>query len=275
MVCCTPGCPLFLWMDMIWSVSSSSTWSAPISGLDLLPFFITSNHRYGTLVSQLAIFKVDGTNVTSRVSSYSFTNSLREFSCLLMSISLAALVCTHVLPVRVSDSQLYVHTGSVFPCSNFPCHWRTKLMPFNTVSSSARLCWALFSSRSQQVSSCTISCFSLKLLQSLENWHQPKCLAPGHPHTNPHGLDHLAEQNPQSQLSYTGRGCPSFHHLSPSWPNLLSSWVFYKPHRANDTLRGAWQASHTKRIMSVTWRHQRRQEPHFLASTATDLILSW
>ena len=74
---------------------------------------------------------------------------------------MAALVRTRVLPVRVSDTQWCAHTGSVFTCSALHCHWRAKLMPFNTASSSARLiCWASFSGRSQQASSSTVSCLS-------------------------------------------------------------------------------------------------------------------
>ena len=100
----TPGCLLLLWIDMIWPSYSSSMWTAPISGLGLWIFFITLNHSCGTIVSQSAIFWVDGTNVTSMVSLYFFTSFLSVFSCLLMSILLAALVHTCTLVVRVFDT---------------------------------------------------------------------------------------------------------------------------------------------------------------------------
>ena len=79
--------------------------------------------------------------------------ALREISSLkkvlLISISVAALVRTRALPVRVSDTQWCTHTESVFTCSTLHCHWRDNLMPFNTASRLARLiCWASFSGRS-------------------------------------------------------------------------------------------------------------------------------
>ena len=63
-----------------------------------------------------AMFLFDGTNTTSTVSSYSSISFFRVFSCLLISISVAALVRTRVLPVRVSDTQWCTHTESVFTC---------------------------------------------------------------------------------------------------------------------------------------------------------------
>ena len=102
---------------------------------------------------------VDDTSITSTVSWYSSTRSLRVFSRLLMSISLAALVRTRALPVRMLDTQWHMHKESVFTCSTLLCHWRVKLMPFNTASSlTSLICWASFSGCSQQASSCTVLC---------------------------------------------------------------------------------------------------------------------
>ena len=136
-------------------------WIAPINGLGPFSIFIAVNHLSGTLISQSAMFLFDGTNTTSTVNSYSSTSFFRVFSCLLISISVAALVRTRVLPVRVSDTQWCTHTESVFTCSTLHCHWRAKLMPFNMAFSLGRLIyWALFSGRSQQASSSTVSCLS-------------------------------------------------------------------------------------------------------------------
>ena len=84
---CTAGCPLLLWIDMIWPTFNSSTWTVPISGSSPLSFLIVLNQRCCTLVRRSAIFRLDGTNVTSTVSSYSITNTLGVLSGLLMSIS--------------------------------------------------------------------------------------------------------------------------------------------------------------------------------------------
>ena len=112
----TPGCPLLLWITIIWSAFNSSTWIVPINGLGPFSIFIAVNHLWGTLVSWSAIFLFDGTNTMSTVNSYSSTSFFREFSHLLISISVAALVRTHVLPIRVSDTQWCMHTESVFTC---------------------------------------------------------------------------------------------------------------------------------------------------------------
>ena len=49
-----------------------------------------------------------------------------------MTILFAALVCIHVLIPSEKRTQF-------FTCSTLHCHWRVKLMPFNTLSSSTRL----------------------------------------------------------------------------------------------------------------------------------------
>ena len=136
-------------------VNSADQWLGSILHLYVV------NHRWHTLVSQLAMFLFNRTNTTSTVNSYSSTSFFRVFSHLLISISVAALVCTCVFPVRVSDTQWCMHTEFVFTCSTFHCHWRAKLMPFNIVSSSARLIYlASFSGHSQQASSSTVLCLS-------------------------------------------------------------------------------------------------------------------
>ena len=126
-------------MDRIWLASSLSAYMTPFSGPGQLPLLIASNHRCDTLVSRSAIIRVDRTNVTSTVGRYSTTGSLRVVSCLLMSISFAAFVCTRALLVRVSDTQWYTLTESVLTCSTLLCHWIAELTPFNTASSSTRL----------------------------------------------------------------------------------------------------------------------------------------
>ena len=104
------------------------------------------------------MFLFDRTNTTSTVNSYSSTSFFRVFSRLLISISVTTLVCTRFLPVKVSDTC----SQSLFSlASTSHCHWRAKLMPFNTASNSARLiCWASFSGCSQQASSSIVSCLS-------------------------------------------------------------------------------------------------------------------
>ena len=148
----------------------------------------------------------------STVNSYSSTSFFRVFSCLLISISVAALVRTHVLPVRVSDTQWCTHTESVFLCSTLHYHWRAKLMPFNTASSLARLIFgASFSGHSQQASSSTVSCLSnaTPIAKELASTH----MFSSHPSTYQSpwtGLSHHTEST-----LYAAASCPSSHHPSP------------------------------------------------------------
>ena len=124
---------------------------APISGSGPLPLLIA----VVSLVDRL----YSGSMVpTSRPRSADIPpRDAWMFSRLLMSISIAVLVRTRALPVRVSDNQWYTHTESVFTCNTLLCHWRAKLTPFNTASSSTKLiCWVSFCGRSQQTSSSTV-----------------------------------------------------------------------------------------------------------------------
>ena len=162
------------------------------------------------------------------------------------------LVRKRTFPVSVSNILWYTHTESIFTCSTLPCHWRAKLMPFNTVSSSAKLiCWASASGCSQQASSNTVSRHSKTTPQLLGNWHRHIRSALCCPHTNPYRPDHPAEQILWSRTWYAAVRCLLLHHPSPLWPNLLASWVFHRPHEANHTRESAWQVAHTRRILFV------------------------
>ena len=127
----TSRCPLFLWMDMIWSVSSLFTCMVPISGPGPLPFLIASNRCCSSLVSLSAIFRVNGTNVTSTVSWYSSMRFLRVFSNLLMSISFAALVCvcmsarqmSYKLHLRFSLTGLCTHNTFMLASDSMVSHF--------------------------------------------------------------------------------------------------------------------------------------------------------
>ena len=88
----------------------SSTWIAPINGLSPFSIFMAVYHLWGTLVSWSAMFLFDGTNTTSTVNSYSSKSFFRMFRHLLISILVAALVHTRILPVRVSNTQWCTHT---------------------------------------------------------------------------------------------------------------------------------------------------------------------
>lgn len=121
-----------------------------------LPCFMALNHFCGTLVSSLALFCSDLTRVKTLVSPYPSINCKSVWSLLLISISAATFVCTFAFPVKLFLSQWYVHNESVFRWSTLACHWRARLMPFNTVSSFAKLmCWELFSRCNQHASSIT------------------------------------------------------------------------------------------------------------------------
>ena len=77
-------------------------------------------------------------------------------SCRRISISLAALVCTLALLVRVSEIHLWTQAESVNKCKVVVFQRIAKFIPLIMASSSARLiCWESFSGRNQQASSTT------------------------------------------------------------------------------------------------------------------------
>ena len=77
-------------------------------------------------------------------------------SCRRMSISLAALVRTLALPVRVSEIHLWTQAESVNKCKVVVFQRIAKFTPLIMALSSARLmCWESFAGRNQQASSTT------------------------------------------------------------------------------------------------------------------------
>ena len=76
-------------------------------------FFIELNHLWGTWVNMLAMLQFNVIKVTSMDSSSLSASFLMVLNLLLISITLAALVCTLALPVNVSDTQRYMNKESV------------------------------------------------------------------------------------------------------------------------------------------------------------------
>ena len=152
-----PGCPLWWWMSATWSLSSRLLTIAQLSNTGSFPSLSKSIHMCGTLLRLSARFWQDFVSFTLMVSPYSFASDHKVPSRRLTSISLAALVFTRALPVKVSEIPRCMHTESVTKCNTVASHWRAKLIPLRVASSSARLmCWASLIGRSQHASSMTI-----------------------------------------------------------------------------------------------------------------------
>ena len=251
---------MLLWMAMIWSAFSSSTWKALINGLCPFSYFMAVNHLWGTLISRSAMFLFDGTNTTSTVNSYSSTSFFRVFSRLL--------ICTRVLPVRVSDTQWCTHTVC-FHDSTLHCHWRAKLMPFNTASSSARLIWwASFSGSQPTGIPQALFRVSPMLLRSLRSWHQPICSIAVHLHTNLHGFG--SSRRTESTVSDIIR-CSKLFLVSSSQQlcdRACPPLEYSTNHTEPTTYReNAQQASRLKRTLPIAWQYWEHLEPCFLTST--------
>lgn len=76
-------------------------------------FFMASYHLCGTQVNLSARLQLDLTNVTSTDRLYSVTSFLIA-SNLLFIILLPAFVCILALPVKVSNTQWYMHKESLY-----------------------------------------------------------------------------------------------------------------------------------------------------------------
>ena len=151
-----PGCPLWLWISATWSLSSRLPTIAQLSSIDCFPSLSKSIHLCSTLVRLSALFWQDFTSFTSMVSPYSFASDHKVLSRRLTSISPAALVFARALPVKVSEIHRCTHAESVTKCNTVASHWRAKLIPLRTASSSARLIsWASLIGRGQYASSMT------------------------------------------------------------------------------------------------------------------------
>ena len=110
-------------------------------------------------VSKVAVQCYQGYFHKQFIFSDQFLDSVQPF----LDILLATLVCTLALPVKVSDTQWYMHKKSICICNILTPHWGTRLMLCSTVFSSARLiCAALFTGCNQHASSIAASFFSNK-----------------------------------------------------------------------------------------------------------------
>ena len=152
----TPGWPLRWWIDLIHSESCSLGDAALAQYGGSAGFLTRSNHRCDTLVKLSARLCSDLTRATSTDCPYSLTRLTSASSRRLISISLAALVCTLAFPVRVSVTRLCTHAESVWICNMVASHISALFMPFSTASSSAEfMCCVSLSLRSQLASSTT------------------------------------------------------------------------------------------------------------------------
>ena len=109
-VLCTPGCLLRWYIFVI--LSGSSMEVVHTSGAGSSSFFMESNYLWCNWVNLSARLQFDLTKVTSMDSSYSSASFLMVLS-LLISLSLAVLVRTLALSVKMSDTQWYTHKESV------------------------------------------------------------------------------------------------------------------------------------------------------------------
>ena len=117
---------------------------------------IASSQLWGTLVNRPALFWLDFTKDTFIDSAYTLTSFIIVSSRRSMSISLAAMVRTLALPVRVSEIHLWTRVESVNKCKVVVFQRIAKFIPLIMASSSVRLiCWESFSGRNQQASSTT------------------------------------------------------------------------------------------------------------------------
>ena len=113
---------------------------------------IASSHLWGTLVNRSALFWLDLTKDTFIDSANSFTSFIIVSSHRRMSISLAALVRSLALPVRVSEINLWSQAESVNKCKVF--QRIAKFIPL--IMASVRLIrWESFAGRNQLASSTT------------------------------------------------------------------------------------------------------------------------
>ena len=94
-------------------------------------FFMESNHLWGTWINLLTRLQFDVIKITSMNSSYSLVSFLMVLN-LLINISLAVLVHSLDLPIKVSNTQWYTHKKSVHMCNFLTLYWCAKLMPYST-----------------------------------------------------------------------------------------------------------------------------------------------
>ena len=115
---------------------------------------IASSQLWGTLVNRSALFWLDLTKDIFIDSAYSFNSFIIVPSRSRMCISLAALVHTLALPVRVSEIHLWTQAKSVNKCMAVVFQRIAKFIPLIITSSSVGLIrWESFSRRNQQASS--------------------------------------------------------------------------------------------------------------------------
>ena len=142
--------------------SSSPIDAAHTGSMGSASFRSASSHRWGTLVSGSARFTWDLTSATSIVSLYSAANSWSVLSRRLINISDTALVRTLAFPDRVSEIHWCTQAESVRRWITLAFQCSARLMPLNTVSSSARLmCLSACTGRSQLASSMMAPSYSI------------------------------------------------------------------------------------------------------------------
>ena len=157
----TPGWPLCRWITLIWSSPTELTDAVQAGCTGPMFLLMASSHLWGTLVNRSALFWLDLTKDTFIDSMYSFTSFIMVSSRRRMSISLATLVHTLALPVRVSEIHLWTQAESVNKCKVVVFQRIAKFTPLIMASSSARLmCWESFAGRNQQASSTTASSYT-------------------------------------------------------------------------------------------------------------------
>ena len=153
----TPGWLLFWWLSATWLLLN---WLVTVARLSSIcsPFLCRSSHLCGTLVRLSARIWQDFTSVMSIVSMYSSIKARSVPKRRFTSILLAAFVFTCAFSVRVSDTHRCTHAELVTTCNTRACHWRARLSPSITASSSARLMYrASLIGRNQQASSTMLS----------------------------------------------------------------------------------------------------------------------
>lgn len=137
----------------------------PLTQCKWVQLLTASSHFCWTLVSLSPQFWSDLTNVTLTDNSYSFSRVLS----LLMCISFAALACTLVFPVSMSDTYQWTHIESMDICILIVLHWITRLTSFSMASGSAKMiCCTSFTGCSQHTS---LSSSETPVARELESTH--------------------------------------------------------------------------------------------------------
>ena len=127
-----------------------------------------------SFVNQSAKIRLDLTKDTFIDSMYFFTSFIIVSSHHQMSISLAAVVRTVALPVRVSKIHLWTQVESVNKCKVVVFQRIAKFIPLVMALSSVRLiCWESFSGCNQQASSTTAPSYTsdMPVVRELASTH--------------------------------------------------------------------------------------------------------